>query len=443
MLLKIMDHRSTAEKIFRAGVQSVLPRILIQRSVSLSGNILSLGHLDYDIKKIDRIFVIGAGKASGLMASEVEKILGKRISGGIIIVKDGHACKLKHMRIKEAGHPTPDSRGFKATKKILKIAKTADVNDLVICLISGGGSALMADLPNGIKKREIALANNLLVNSGASIMEINAVRKHLSQVKGGHLARHVYPANLVSLILSDVPGDDLDVIASGPTTADSTTFEMALSVMRKYKSLSSIPEPIFRYLKDGEAGKNSETPKKGDDTFKKTHNILIGNNKVALEAAKLEALELNINAVIIDYQLQGNTSSVAEYIVETALRFKADMNEVKPVCLLFGGETTLKMTGKGRGGRNQHLALLCVEMLRDLPGITILSAGTDGTDGPTDAAGAVVDYETCKISDLKKADPLKYIDKFDSYRFFKKVGGHVFTGPTMTNVMDMIVVIVS
>jgi glycerate 2-kinase len=324
----------------------------------------------------------------------------------------------------------------------LKIAKRAGPTDLVICLLSGGGSALLPDFPEGSSPQEMITVNNLLINSGACIKEINAVRKHLSILKGGQLARAVFPATLVSLILSDVPGDPLDVIASGPTTPDPTTFRQALSVLGKFNLVKSVSAGILKYLYQGETGIRSETPKPGDQVFEKTYNLLIGSNKVALEAAQHKALEFNFNPVVIDDQLQGDTSSVAEYIVETALKFQKDKSEVKPVCLLFGGETTVKMTGKGLGGRNQHIALLCAILLQNHPGITLLAAGTDGTDGQTAAAGAVVDSDTVPFAISKKIVPAKYLREFDSYNFFKKAGGHIITGPTMTNVMDIIVVLV-
>jgi glycerate-2-kinase len=242
--------------------------------------------------------------------------------------------------------------------------------------------------------------------------------------------------------LSDVPGDPLEVIASGPTVPDSTTYEQALKVLSTHGLSEIIPDKIFHLLLDGVKGLKPETPKQGDTIFNKTFNLLIGSNRMALEACHNKALEFNINAVIMDNQLQGDVTSVAEYIVETAIRFKNDKNEVKPVCLLFGGETTVKMTGKGTGGRNQHFALLSALLLQSNPGITILSAGTDGNDGPTDAAGAVVDSATIQKATLKNLDPETYLTGFDSYNFFKNTGELVTTGPTMTNVMDIIVVII-
>jgi hydroxypyruvate reductase/glycerate 2-kinase len=437
-----MNHRYIAEQIFLAGINSVLPERLITGMVALKSETLSIGHLNFSLQSLRNIYVIGAGKASAAMGAEVEKILGDRIAGGHIVVKYGHSCRLKYINVTEAGHPVPDSNGYKATEEILKIAGKADRNDLVICLLSGGGSALLADFPEGSSPGEIAIVNNLLINCGASIQEINAVRKHLSRIKGGQLARAVSPATIVSLILSDVAGDPLDVIASGPTTPDPSTFKQALDVLEKYKLDKSFPPGVLKYLNDGNNGLRPETVKPSDPVLVNTHNILAGNNILALEAAKEKALEFNINAVIIDNQLQGDTASVAKNVVAESLKFQRDNNVVKPLCLLFGGETTIRMTGSGLGGRNQHLALLSAILLQNNRGITILSAGTDGTDGPTDAAGAVVDSDTATDALSKKADPAKYIQEFDSYHFFKKAGGHIITGPTKTNVMDIIVALV-
>jgi hydroxypyruvate reductase/glycerate 2-kinase len=391
---------------------------------------------------MENIYVIGAGKASAMMGAGVEKILGERITDGHIVVKYGYSCKLKYIKVSEADHPIPDANGLRATKEILKIAEKANWSDLVICLLSGGGSSLLHDISAGSSSDDMIKVYDLLINCGACITEINAVRKHLSGVKGGQLARVVYPATLVNLILSDVSGDPLDVIASGPTVPDPTTFQQAMSVLFKYDLTESVAPGILNILNEGITGKRAETPKPGDPVFNKIFNILVGSNKMALEAAKRKALEFNINAVIISDQLQGDTSTIAEYIVETSLKFKDDENEVKPVCLLFGGETTVKMTGKGTGGRNQHLALLTALLLQSKPGITILSAGTDGNDGTTDVAGAVVDSDTIAEALSKNIDPGKYLSGFDSFHFFKKVGGHITTGPTMTNVMDIIVVII-
>ena len=356
----------------------------------MQDNSLLISDFSFNLDPVKNIYVIGAGKASALMAAEVERILGERITAGHIVVKYGHSCALKKIKVTEAGHPVPDSNGFRATRSILEIAAMADSTDLVICLLSGGGSALLADFPEGSTPEEMMIVNKLLVNCGASIKEINAVRKHLSVVKGGQLAREVYPATMVTLILSDVTGDPLDVIASGPTVPDPTTFKQAREIIAKYDLSASMPEGIISFLSEGAEGVRPETPKPDDPVFDKTFNFLIGNNKIALEAAGKKSIELGINAEIINDRLEGDISIVSEYIVGTALKYQSDINVPKPVCLLFGGEPTVQVTGSGKGGRNQHLALVCSALLRSHKGITMLSAGTDGNDGPTSAAGAVV-----------------------------------------------------
>jgi glycerate 2-kinase len=437
-----MDNRLVAEQIFLAGVESVLPGRLINKAMSLQDNCLMINEYSFNLDSVKNIFVIGAGKASALMGAEVEGILGDRISDGHIVVKYGHSCILNKIKVTEAGHPVPDLNGFSATRSILGIAAKADDNDLVICLLSGGGSALLADFPDGSSPDEIKTVNNLLVNCGSTIGETNAVRKHLSKIKGGQLARAVYPATLVTLILSDVINDPLDVIASGPTVPDPTTFREALGILGKYGIESAVPPGLINHLAMGAAGHIPETPKAADPVFDKTYNILVGNNKLALNAARERAAEFNINAAIVDDKLEGEVQVISRYIVETALKYQNDSNVVKPVSLLFGGEPTVKVTGKGRGGRNQHLALCCSVNLKGLKGITILSAGTDGNDGPTSAAGAVVDCETYKNAIIQDIFPEAYLEGFDSFNFFRKAGGHIITGPTMTNVMDVIVVIV-
>jgi len=437
-----MNSREIAEQIFLKCVERVIPSKLIPPVMSVRENCLEIGPYKFPLDKIENIYLIGAGKASASMASEVEKINGLYISEGHVVVKYNHSCRLETIVVTEAGHPVPDSNSYKATTSILKIAEKAGANDIVICLLSGGGSSLLADFPSGITANEMMTLNEELVNCGASISEINAVRKHLSCVKGGQLARVVYPATLITLILSDVPGDKPEVVASGPTTPDTTTYEQALGVLTRYNLLPRISENIIKYLEDGIAGIRPETPKADDQVFVRSNTLLVGTNKLALEAGREKAREYNINSVIVDYQLQGDTVSVSEHIVNTAFQFLNDKNEIKPVCLLFGGETTLTMKGSGKGGRNQHLALLCAFLLQGHRGITVLSAGTDGTDGTTDAAGAVVNSDTISGASAKNIDALKYLNDFDSFHFFKKTGGHVVTGPTMTNVMDIIVVIV-
>ncbi|MDR2886974.1 MAG: DUF4147 domain-containing protein [Bacteroidales bacterium] len=436
------NRRHTAEQIFRAAVNSVMPDRLVSSTVSVERNMLRIAGIEYSLGDMENIWVIGAGKASAMMALEMEKILGSRITGGRVIVKYGHAVELKKITVSEAGHPVPDHNGFEASAAVLDIARRAGATDLVICLLSGGGSSLLCDAPEELTADDIAAVNDMLVTSGATINEINAVRKHLSGIKGGRLAVAIYPAQTVSLILSDVTGDLLDVIASGPTAPDPTTFADAIDVIDKYGIREALPSRIIKFLFDGANGGKTETPKPGDPVFNSVSNIITGSNRIALESARLKAAELNLATVIVDNCLQGDVAPVSEYLVETALRYQADASATKPACLLFGGETTVKTSGSGTGGRNQHLALLCARLLRNKRGITILCAGTDGTDGPTDAAGAVVDSETAATALQKGLDPDTYLSDFNSYNFFKHSSGHIITGPSLTNVMDIVIVIV-
>ncbi|MDP4283856.1 MAG: glycerate kinase [Bacteroidota bacterium] len=437
-----MDAKKIAEQIFMAGVESVLPGKMIRNKVYIKDSILFISSLQLQLTRFNRIYVIGAGKASALMAKEIENILGNRITEGQIVVKYGHACELQYINVTEAAHPVPDENGYWATQRILAIAKQANENDLIICLVSGGGSALLADFPEGSTLKDIILINDLLLKSGADINEMNAVRKHFSKVKGGQLAKAAQPATLVSLILSDVIGDSLDVIASGPTAPDATTFDDAFHVLEKYDLLKNIPQSLIQYLKNGIDGAYPETPKSGDPLFSHIHNMIIGSNKIALAASRVKAQELDLNPVIITGEFEGDTSKMAIEMVNTAIEFQKDSNIKKPCCLLFGGETTLKVKGKGLGGRNQHLALCTALLLKGQNGITLLSAGTDGNDGPTPAAGAVVDTKLSLQALLSGLDAQKYLENFDSFHFFEKAGGHIISGPTMTNVMDLVIIIV-
>ena len=437
-----MNNREAAEKIFMAGIRSVLPGKLISGIMRLDGSVLTISGNIFPLDEIRNIFVIGAGKASAAMGHYVETILGNRITDGHIVTKYGHSCKLKRITVTEAGHPIPDSNGLRATESIIKISEQAGDNDLVLCLISGGGSALMSDLPEGLLPEELYIVNNLLIRCGAGINEINCVRKHLSKIKGGQLARIIHPAKLITLILSDVVGNPLEVIASGPTVADPSTFSDALRILNDYNLTSDITTGVLNYLRDGSRGIHQETPKPGDPLFSGILNILAGTNLTALEAAKNQAVNMGFKTYIIDAELRGDVENVCESVISTAVAFKDNIEIRKPVCLLYGGETTVKISGEGKGGRNQHLTLLAAQRLRKTIGITVLSAGTDGTDGPTDAAGAVADTETIFRAVSLNEDPEKYIYEFNSYVFFKRAGGQIKTGPTFTNVMDLVVVLI-
>ncbi len=438
-----MNKKELAIQIFKGAVRNVNPENLILEMVRLEGDVLTFPGLDFHFGKTEKIFVIGAGKATASMASGIERILGSRISEGHIVVKYGHARELRYITITEASHPVPDHNGFIATGRILGITDKAGGNDLVICLISGGGSALFVDYPEGSGENDVIILNELLVRCGADIAEINSVRKHLSRIKGGQLARSVYPATLVNLMLSDVPGDEPDIIASGPACPDRSTFDDAMDVVRRYGLEDKLPASLLDHLLRGKAGTIDETPKPDDHIFERCHNIIAGNNMKALEGAYRTAESLGLKAIIADFNLTGTVEDAARYIIDTSLSYRNDTSFTRPACILFGGETTVTVTGKGKGGRNQHLALLCAELISGEKGITLLAAGTDGTDGPTEAAGAVVDPYVFREASVKGLDPHDYISSHDSYNFFSDNGGLVITGPTGTNVMDIVVVILA
>lgn len=433
--------RKEAEQIFLAGVDSVLPDKLIDRQITREGDLLVIAGNRFSLSRLRHIYLLAAGKAAALMAKEAEKILGNLITDGQVITKSGHGLPLERLTITEAGHPIPDRNGVKATQRMLDIARTAGKDDLVICLISGGASALMADYPAGATLEDLKKVNELLVRCGADIAEINTVRKHLSAVKGGQLARAAAPAQVVSLILSDVIGDQTDVIASGPTVPDPSAFADALTVIGKYALGDQFPASMLKHLRSGAEGLIPETPKPGDPSFVNVQNHVIGSNLLALEGAAQKARKLGYETHIVTDKLQGDYTEAAGFILDY-INQEARQEASTPRCLLFGGEPTLKVRGDGLGGRNQHLALWLATKITHLKNITILCAGTDGNDGPTDAAGAVVDSRTLPDAWEKHIDAADHLTRFDSYHFFQQAGGHIVTGNTRTNVMDMVVVLV-
>lgn len=436
-----MDQRREALEIFRSGVESVIPENLIQNNIFLDDNILTCQDVFYDLTEYERIFLVGFGKASAGMAHSMEELLGDRLTGGHILTKYHHAVPLKKCTITEAGHPIPDQNGQEGTRRILELVQQATEKDLIIVLISGGGSSLLTDLPDGINLTELASLNKLLINSGADIREINAVRKHLSLLKGGQLTRLANSATLLTLLLSDVVGDPLDVIASGPTVADPSTFSDALQVLEKYQLQSIVPPSVLEYLQKGKSGFLQETAKEAEPCFFHTRNILLGNNQTALEHSKKKAVAFGYDATIISNMLDGDVNDVAAFIFSKTKDYSKAICGSK-VALLFGGEPTVHHSGQGKGGRNQHLALLMAQKLDGTEGITFLSAGTDGSDGPTDATGAICDGTTIHLAEKMNLKPAEMTLNFDSYPFFEATGGLLKTGPTYTNVMDLMIVLI-
>lgn len=430
--------------IFRAGLRAVDPEGAVRRHVGREGNTLIVGSHSIELNDIASVYVVGAGKGAAPMARALEDILEERISDGAVTVKYGHGLPMKRIRLFEAGHPVPDDAGVRATEELLRIARKAGERDLIIAAFSGGGSALTPAPVSPVTLEEKQEVTKLLLSCGATIREINAIRKHLSRIKGGGLARAAYPARLFSLILSDVVGDPLDVIASGPTAPDPTTFEDCLNIIEKYRLRPKVPQRVLKVLEEGRAGLRPETPKEGDFVFKKIVNIIVGNNLIALEAAREEAVARGYGTLIMTSQLEGEAREVARVISAIAKECAKTGRPIPPpACFLFGGETTVTVTGDGLGGRSQELALACAVELEGWSNIHVLSAGTDGTDGPTDVAGAFADGQTASKAREVGMEAEEFLRRNDSFNFFKAIGDHIYTGPTRTNVMDMVCVIVT
>jgi glycerate 2-kinase len=416
---------------------------IIKSKIQLSNSTLHADGYSFDLKKFGNVYVIGGGKASGSMAEGLEQILGSRVTGGLVNVPYGNGQTTQKIRLHEASHPVPDEAGVEGTRQMLKIVEQAKENDLIICLISGGGSSLMPLPRDGISIFDKGQITNALLKSGATINEINTVRKHISDFKGGWLAKKAYPATILNLILSDVVGDPLDFIASGPTVPDSTTFSDAVRILRNYKLWENAPNSIRKVLSDGERKLIPETPKADDEAFKKVCNIVVGNNRVASQAAREHLKSKGLNTLLLTATLEGEARHVAAVLTSIAREIFASGNPVpKPAGIIAGGETTVTVTGKGKGGRNQEIALAATHRLNGLDGAVVASLSTDGVDGPTDAAGAIVDGETLNRAKRMSLNAEKFLAKNDSYSLFSKLGDLIFTGPTDTNVNDVSVIVV-
>ncbi|SFW55599.1 glycerate 2-kinase [Chitinophaga sancti] len=367
------------------------------------------------------------------MAQAVETALPDCKLQGLVITKYGHELPLQHIRLATAGHPIPDENGVAATLLMIEMITGVQADDIVLFLLSGGTSALLADHPPGATLQEMQTVFDLLLKSGADIHEMNTVRKHLSGVKGGQLALLTNTQALCTIVLSDVVGDDLHVIGSGPTVPDPSTFADAMAVVEKYQLTDLLPLSIYLHLERGCAGSISETPKPGHPRFAHTYTFLAGTNRIALEAAANEAIQLGYDTHILTSTLTGDAIAIAHSLANQAKAWTGK----RPACLLAGGESTVTVTGKGLGGRNQQLALAAGIALNGQEGITFLSAGTDGTDGPTDAAGAIADATVMQVG--KNAQ--EHLDQQNAYPFFQNAGGLLITGPTQTNVMDIIIIL--
>jgi len=427
--------RRDALSIFRSALSAVDPEEAVRRH-------LRLEQLAPD--EFERILVVGAGKAVAPMAKALEDILGDRIAAGVLVVKDGHGLALKKVRVLEASHPVPDDRGVSGTAEILGLLAQATARDLVVCLISGGGSALLISPANGLSLQDKQETTKQLLACGATIHEINTVRKHLSRAKGGQLARAAHPAAVVSLILSDVVGDDLDVIASGPTVPDRSTFSDTMEILRRYDVWDRIPSAVRERVSQGAAGRADETPKPGDPVFERCAQILVGTNLRALDAAAQAAEQMGYRSIILSSKIEGEAREVAKAFAAIGKEIRSSGHPLKPpACVLMGGETTVTLQGRGRGGRNQEFVLAGALALEGLSDLVLLAGGTDGTDGPTDAAGAIADGSTIGRAKALGMAPHAFLKRSDSYAFFKPLNDLIVTGPTRTNVMDMYMLLVA
>jgi hydroxypyruvate reductase len=435
--------REHAMQIFEAGLQAVDPVEAINRHIRLENDLLIIGGKQFNLHDYDNILVVGAGKAVAPMAKAVEDLLENRISDGVIVVKDEHGLPLKKVRIREASHPVPDKRGVQGTEEILALVEKAGARDLVICLISGGGSALLIAPVQEISLEDKQNATKLLLASGATIHEFNTVRKHLSRAKGGMLAQMANPATITSLILSDVVGDDLDVIASGPTVPDSSTFKDAEQILKGYGIWEQLASSVRNHIEKGSSGQIEDTPKSDNAAFLQCSQVLVGTNLQALKAAGKAAERLGYRPLILSSKVEGEAREVAKFYTAIAKEILESAYPMEPpVCVLAGGETTVTLQGDGRGGRNQEFALASALAIEGLDNVIVLSGGTDGTDGPTDAAGAIADGTTVARALKSGLDPKDFLQRNDSYSFFQKLDDLVMTGPTRTNVMDLYMLLV-
>lgn len=426
-----MNLRKDALAICKAALRAADPEEALLRHVRVADGVLLAGGGKYRLDKIRNVYLVGAGKACAPMAKAVEKLLGKRITASCVVVKDGHTLPLRRVQLRESAHPVPDERGVAGALEVMALARRAEAEDLVICLISGGASALLPLPVEGFTLAEKQGLTRQMLAAGANIHEMNAVRKHLSGCKGGQLARAAAPAQVLTLILSDVIGDDLSTIGSGPTAPDPTTWATVDEILARFRL--ALPRPVPRV----------ETPKPGDPLFGRVRNVIIGSNALSVDAAAAKAKELGYRPLVLSTTIEGETRDVARMHVQIAKEVQRAGRPVgAPACLLSGGETTVTVRGTGMGGRNQEFALMAGMELEGTPGIVALSAGTDGTDGPTDAAGGLADMGTVARARAKGRAARADLENNDSYRFLEASGDLLKTGPTRTNVMDIRVLLV-
>jgi glycerate 2-kinase len=417
------------------------PCQLIYRYLSTRENSLHVGKEVYDLRRTGRIAVVGVGKAAIPMGIAVSGTLGSRLDSVFIVApKDSKRARSRRIEVVTAGHPIPDRRGLRAAQRMMQLATSLSQDDLLIVLLSGGASSLLVQPVEGLTLSDKQNTTQLLLRSGATIGEINAVRKHLSGIKGGRLAQATH-ARVLTLLLSDAQRDDIGTIGSGPTAPDPTTFSDAVRILRQYGLWHRVPVRVRIHLVEGLGGWQDETPKPSSRIFKRVTHVIIGNNAVALEAAAKAARERSYDVVIIDEFLTGEAAEVGNWMSKLGLMVQ-QRNLTRPLAILAGGELTVTVKGKGRGGRAQEFALAAALALDESRGVWAVGFGTDGHDGPTDVAGAIVDGATVTRGRKRGLEAAKYLQKNDSYNFFQTAGGHIVTGLTGTNVNDLYLLLI-
>lgn len=439
--LKAAPRGEQIAQILASAIDAVDPERAIHNQLKRDDNTLTIGQQTYNLDKIRRVFLVAFGKASLPMTKAAADTLGDQLTKGVIITKAQETTlSTPHpvLRIFQASHPVPDQRGVAAAQHIIELLQSTNVDDLVLFLISGGGSALLTAPVETVSLDDIQTLNRTLLACGADIGEINTLRKHLSRVKGGNLARQAHPAQTVSLILSDVIGDPLDVIASGPTVPDPTTYQDAVDILDKYDIRTAIPRNILQHLERGTSGAIADTPKEGETIFVKVQNIIVGNNLIAAQAAQDQAQKAGYNTVLLTTRLKGEARIIGPALAAIAQQIDSSEHPIpRPACIIAGGETTVTLQGDGLGGRNQELALSTVGELAGLQNTCLIALATDGDDGPTDAAGAVVTGKTLEQARLKDLNPAKFLSSSDAYHFFDPLDDLLKPGPTLTNVNDL------
>ncbi|MGH7206356.1 MAG: glycerate kinase type-2 family protein [Nitrospiraceae bacterium] len=433
--------RALLTRLLKAGLNAVDPVCAVRRNVRRVGTIIRVGRQQYDLRDYAYVVAVGAGKASARMGAALELLLGTRLATGLVVVKYDHSVPTRMIEVVEAGHPVPDRAGQKGATRLLRLARSLDPNDLLFVLLSGGASGLLPAPAPGLTLADKQKTTQLLLRSGATIQEINTVRKHLSAIKGGRLAAAT-PARVVSLILSDVIDDDLGAIGSGPTAPDQTTYADACTMLRRYRLWADVPARVRARLAQGVRGIEEETPKPGSPLFRRVQNQIIGNNGAAVEAVAQAARQSGFRPLVLSTSLIGEAKEAAKVFGAIAREIVTSGRPVRrPTCVIAGGELTVTVRGGGQGGRAQEFALAAALEIAGLPKVWIAAFSTDGTDGPTDAAGAVVDGQTVARAQRVGLIPHELLLENNAYPFFKKVGGHIITGPTGTNVNDLYLLI--